>query len=109
MIKQSGAPLVEVGTTIRTYVRDYAEAITEQTTLIMRVHASNFRVVGFTTAPSVGELVALAHERGLLLFDDVGSGALIDTTRFGLAPEPLVQASLEAGADLVLFSGDKLL
>lgn len=109
VMKQSGTRLVEVGTTNRTYIRDYAEAITPETALIMRVHASNFRIVGFTTAPTVEELAQLAHERGLLMLDDVGSGALLDTTRYGLAPEPMAQASLQAGADLVLFSGDKLL
>jgi L-seryl-tRNA(Ser) seleniumtransferase len=109
VMKQSGATLVEVGTTNRTYASDYLDAITDNTAALMRVHASNFRIVGFTTTPTVGELASIAHERGLLMLDDVGSGALLDTTRFGLAPEPLVQASLAAGADLVLFSGDKLL
>jgi L-seryl-tRNA(Ser) seleniumtransferase len=75
----------------------------------MRVHNSNFRIVGFTTTPSVADLAGLAHERGVLMVDDVGSGALLDTSHYGLVPEPLVQASIEAGADLVLFSGDKLL
>ncbi len=109
IMRQSGATLVEVGTTNRTYLTDYADAITPETVLLMRIHASNFRVVGFTTQPGVGEMAALAHEQGLLMVDDVGSGALIDTARFGLAPEPMVQASLGDGADLVLFSGDKLL
>ncbi len=113
VMRQSGAHLVEVGTTNRTYVRDYAEAIGEDTALLMRVHASNFRIVGFTTSPSVDELAGLAHKprngATLLMLDDVGSGALLDTTRYGLAPEPTVQASIKAGADLVLCSGDKLL
>src|SRR5205823_4943849 len=107
--RQSGARLVEVGTTNRTYARDYDEAITEQTAIVMRVHNSNFRIVGFTTSPTIEELAALAHERGVLLVDDVGSGALLDVTRYGLAAEPMVQESVRAGADLVLFSGDKLL
>ena len=109
VMRESGAELVEVGTTNRTYLRDYAEAITERTGALLRVHASNFRVVGFTEQPAIDGLASLARERGLLLIDDVGSGALIDPRRFGLADEPLVQASIAVGADVVLFSGDKLL
>ncbi len=109
VLRQSGARLVEVGTTNRTYARDFEAAITPDTAAILTVHASNFRVVGFTHAPSRDELAALAHERGLWLIDDIGSGALLDTTAYGLAPEPRPQASLQAGADLVAFSGDKLL
>ncbi|MSQ36510.1 MAG: L-seryl-tRNA(Sec) selenium transferase [Dehalococcoidia bacterium] len=109
VMRQSGATLVEVGTTNRTYLRDYAEAITERTAALLRVHASNFRVVGFTEeAPLVG-LAALARERGLLLLDDLGSGALLDPRRYGLGAEPLVVDSLAAGVDVALFSGDKLL
>src|SRR5438132_2243080 len=106
---QSGARLVEVGTTNRTYLRDYESAITEQTAAIMRVHASNFRIVGFAVSPSIHELGSVAEKRGVLLIDDIGSGCLLDTTQFGLVPEPTVGESLAAGADLVLFSGDKLL
>jgi L-seryl-tRNA(Ser) seleniumtransferase len=109
VLRQSGARLVEVGTTNRTYARDYAEAITERTAALLRVHSSNFRVVGFTHEADAAELAALAHAHGLLLLDDVGSGALLPTDRYGLAPEPTVQASLAAGADLTMFSGDKLL
>lgn len=109
IMRQSGARLVEVGTTNRTYLSDYEAAITDQTAILLRVHASNFRVVGFTTSPSVEELAALARSKSLVMVEDVGSGALLDTTRYGLSPEPQVQASLQAGADLVLFSGDKLL
>jgi L-seryl-tRNA(Ser) seleniumtransferase len=109
VLRQSGARLVEVGTTNRTYARDYADAITEETAALLRVHSSNFRVVGFTHEADAAELAALAHERGLLLLDDVGSGALLPTDRYGLAPEPTVQSSLAAGADLTMFSGDKLL
>lgn len=105
----SGARLVEVGTTNRTYDSDYERAIGSDTAAIMRVHSSNFRLVGFTTSPTIEELAELAHRSGVLLIDDVGSGALLDLKRFGLAAEPLVQASIRAGADLVLFSGDKLL
>jgi len=109
VLRQSGATLVEVGTTNRTYASDYAEAITERTAAILRVHSSNFRVVGFTEQPSLSGLASLARERGLLLLDDLGSGAVLDTRAYGLAPEPLVQDSVRAGADVVLFSGDKLL
>jgi L-seryl-tRNA(Ser) seleniumtransferase len=108
VMRQSGARLVEVGTTNRTYTRDYAEAITEHTAALLRVHSSNFRVVGFTESAPLTELSALAHERGLLLIDDLGSGAMIDTRPYGLGEEPLVQDSVAAGADVVLFSGDKL-
>jgi L-seryl-tRNA(Ser) seleniumtransferase len=106
---QSGARLVEVGTTNKTYLRDYAAAITEETALLMRVHTSNFRITGFTHETGIEELVALGRERGLPMLDDLGSGSLLDTTAFGLMPEPTVQASIQAGADLVCFSGDKLL
>lgn len=109
IMQTGGAHLVEVGTTNRTYARDYASAITPNTYMIMRVHASNFRIVGFTTEPSTAELAELAHANGLMLVDDIGSGALLDTASYGLHPEPTAQDSLRAGADLVLFSGDKLL
>jgi L-seryl-tRNA(Ser) seleniumtransferase len=101
--------MVEVGTTNRTHRSDYADAITDSTALIVRAHASNFKLIGFTESVPLNELVALAHERGLLVLDDIGSGALLDTTQFGLSAEPTAQDSLKAGADLVLFSGDKLL
>jgi L-seryl-tRNA(Ser) seleniumtransferase len=109
VMRQSGARLVEVGTTNRTYLRDYEAAITEDTRAIMRVHASNFRIIGFTESPSIESLGRRAHEHGLLLLDDLGSGCLIDPRPFGLAHEPTVQESVAAGADLTLFSGDKLL
>ncbi len=109
VMRQSAATLVEVGTTNRTYIGDYAAAATDQTAALMRVHSSNFRVVGFTASASLAELVSLARERGLLLVDDLGSGCLLDTRRYGLAPEPTPQESIAAGADIVLFSGDKLL
>jgi len=109
VMAQSGARLVEVGTTNRTYASDYRAAITGETAALMRVHSSNFRVIGFTHQPTLDELVALAHERGLPLIDDLGSGTLLDTAPYGLAHEPTVQESVAAGADVVTFSGDKLL
>ncbi len=109
VMRQSGSVLVEVGTTNRTYLRDYADAISDRTATLLRVHASNFRVVGFTEQPPLEDLAALARARGLRFLDDVGSGALIDPRPYGLAGEPLVQDSVRAGADVVLFSGDKLL
>ena len=109
VLRQSGARLVEVGTTNRTYTRDYAEAIGPETAAILRVHSSNFRVVGFTAEAGLAELAALARERGIFLLDDLGSGCLVETERYGLAHEPTVQESLATGADLALFSGDKLL
>jgi len=109
VMAQSDAFLVEVGTTNRTYLRDYEDAIGESTAALMRVHASNFKVIGFTASVPVGELAALAHNRGLWMIDDLGSGCLLDTVRFGLEAEPTPQESIAAGCDLVLFSGDKLL
>lgn len=109
VMRQSGARLVEVGTTNRTYLRDYEEAITPETVALLRVHTSNFRITGFTTATPLAELVRLAHDRGLIVIDDLGSGCLLDVTVYGLAPEPMVQESIATGADIVLFSGDKLL
>jgi L-seryl-tRNA(Ser) seleniumtransferase len=109
IMRAGGVRLVEVGTTNRTYTRDYADALTADTAIIMRVHASNFRITGFTATPALEELADLAHAHNVVMLDDIGSGALLDTTRYGLSPEPMVQTSLKAGADLVLFSGDKLL
>jgi L-seryl-tRNA(Ser) seleniumtransferase len=109
VMAQSQAKLVEVGATNRTHLKDYAKAITENTAAIMRVHPSNFRVVGFTSEVPAAELAKLAHERGLIFMDDLGSGALVDLRPFGLPHEPTARESIEAGADLVLFSGDKLI
>ena len=109
VLAQSGARLVEVGTTNRTYAADFARAITEETAAVLSVHASNFKVVGFTSAPSIAELAEVAHRRGLPLLHDLGSGCLLDTAAFGMAHEPMPQESIGAGADLALFSGDKLL
>jgi L-seryl-tRNA(Ser) seleniumtransferase len=109
IMKQSGAKLVEVGTTNRTHLRDYEAVIHERTALILRAHHSNFRIIGFTTEPSLDELADLGQRYDIPVLDDLGSGALLDTAQFGLGHEPTVQESLKAGASLVAFSGDKLL
>ena len=109
VIRQSGARLVEVGATNKVRLSDYESAITSETALILRVHRSNFRMVGFTEEPTVAELVELGNRHGLPVMDDLGSGALIDLRQYGLTAEPTVQASVEAGASVVVFSGDKLL
>jgi L-seryl-tRNA(Ser) seleniumtransferase len=109
VMKKSGARLVEVGTTNRTHLRDYEQAITEKTALLLRVHTSNFRILGFTAEVPLRELVALGGAKNLPVMDDLGSGCLIDLTRFGLDPEPTVQEAVQAGAEVVTFSGDKLL
>jgi len=109
IFSQSGAILREVGTTNRTSLGDYEQAIGPQTAAILRVHPSNYRVVGFADTPATNELANLAHRYGLACIDDIGSGCLVDTTAFGLPAEPTFQESIAAGADLVLGSGDKLL
>ncbi len=109
IMEQSGATLVEVGTTNRTRIADYENALSERTALLLHVHSSNFRIVGFTESASLAEMAALAKRRGLVLLDDLGSGALLDTAAYGLAHEPTPGKSLQAGADIVCFSGDKLL
>ena len=109
VMAQSGTRMVEIGTTNRTKLADYQKAITADTRLIMRVHTSNYRIVGFTKTPTLKELSALAHENGLLLYEDAGSGALIDFTQFGITGEPIIRESFAAGVDVISFSGDKLL
>jgi L-seryl-tRNA(Ser) seleniumtransferase len=109
ILRESGAQLVEVGTTNRTRLSDYADAIGPNTAAILHVHSSNFRVVGYTEAVPLHDLAVLAHDRGVVLLDDNGSGALLDTAHFGLDHEPMPQESLAAGSDIVTFSGDKLL
>ena len=140
VLRQSGASLVEVGTTNRTHAHDFAGAIGPRTAALMRIHASNFKQVGFVKKPALMELVEIARGQGststlasdenthaagagdragggqcnppgdrLLVIDDLGSGTLLDTVQFGMAPEPMVQGSAQAGADIITFSGDKLL
>jgi L-seryl-tRNA(Ser) seleniumtransferase len=108
VMEQSGVRLVEVGTTNKTYVEDYRHALTPETGVILRVHPSNFRVVGFHQEVALEELVALGREYGLPVLDDLGSGTLVDLSPWGIE-EPTVQQSVAAGADLVCFSGDKML
>lgn len=109
VMKQSGAKLVEVGTTNRTHVHDLVEAITPKTAALLRAHHSNFKIIGFTTEPTLEEMVTVAREHNLPVIDDLGSGALLDTASYSLTHEPMVQESVKAGASLVIFSGDKLL
>ncbi|MFT3742766.1 MAG: L-seryl-tRNA(Sec) selenium transferase [Pyrinomonadaceae bacterium] len=109
VLSQSGATLREVGTTNRTKLADYEKAINENTRVILRVHPSNYRIVGFTAMTNLSELSELAQRHGILLYEDIGSGALIDLSTFGLTDEPQVKASIAAGVDIVTFSGDKLL
>jgi L-seryl-tRNA(Ser) seleniumtransferase len=109
VLAQSGTALREVGTTNRTKLRDYEKAINDNTRILLKVHPSNYRIVGFTATPGIAELAALAHSRGLPLYEDAGSGALIDLSKLGLSDEPVISSSISAGADVVTFSGDKLL
>ena len=109
VMAQSGTQMIEVGTTNRTKLGDYHKAINDSTRLIMRVHTSNYRIVGFTKTPTLKELAALAHDNGLLLYEDAGSGALIDFTSHGITGEPVIRESFGAGVDVISFSGDKLL
>ena len=109
VMKQSGAKLVEVGTTNKVRLSDYQEALGEPAALVMRAHRSNFKIVGFTEEPELKGIADVAHKAGVSVMDDLGSGALLDTSKYGLAHEPTVQESLAAGVDLVCFSGDKLL
>ncbi len=108
IMEQSGAILREVGTTNRTHLKDFEGAVTENSALILRVHHSNFKLVGFTTEPSLTELIRVGRQHDLPVLDDLGSGALLDTAEFGLGHEPMVQESVREGAPLIAFSGDKL-
>ena len=109
IMEQSGAILHEVGTTNRTHLTDFEGAITDNTALILRAHHSNFKLVGFTTEPSLKELIDVGRQHKLPVLDDLGSGALLDTAEYGLGHEPMVQESVREGAPLIAFSGDKLI
>ncbi len=109
VMAKSGAKLVEVGATNRTHIYDYEKAISEETALLLRVHTSNFRIIGFTSEVSAEDMVALARRNGLVTMEDLGSGSLIDFSRYGFPKEPTVQEIVHAGVDVVTFSGDKLL
>jgi len=109
VLRHSGTDLVEVGTTNKVHLFDYENAYTDEIVAVMRAHSSNYSIVGFTSEPDIIEIVSSAHQAGLLFIDDLGSGALLETDPYGLKHEPTVQESLLAGADLVCFSGDKLL
>jgi len=109
VLRESGATLAEVGTTNRTYLADYEEAIAHDTGALLKVHSSNFLITGFTHDATIVELVELGARCQIPVLHDIGSGCLVETTQFGLAHEPMVQESISAGADLVFFSGDKLL
>lgn len=109
VMEESGAVLVEVGTTNKTHTGDYEDAITEETKALLKVHTSNYRIVGFTDSVAIDELIPMAKEHDIPVVEDLGSGVLIDLAKYGLAHEPTVQESIQKGADVVCFSGDKLL
>ena len=109
IMEACGAVLKEVGTTNKTHLRDYDRAICAETKALMKVHTSNYRIVGFTETPALADMVELGHSRGMLVIEDLGSGCLIDLNQFGIHDEPTVQDSLRAGVDVVSISGDKLL
>lgn len=109
VMKKSGAILKEIGTTNRTHLHDYEQAINDKTALLLKVHTSNFRILGFTAEVSLNDLVKLGRSKGLPVMQDLGSGCLLNLSQYGLPQEPTVQEALTAGADLVTFSGDKLL
>ncbi len=109
VMKQSGAKLVEVGTTNKVRLSDYEEALAEASGLVMRAHRSNFKLIGFTEEPELKQIVNIAHKHETFFVDDLGSGSFVDTSKYGMDHEPMVQESLAAGADVICFSGDKLL
>ena len=108
VMAQSGAALVEVGATNKTHLRDYENAVNEETALLLKVHTSNYRIIGFTAEVDVKDLVKLGRDKGIPVFEDQGSGVLVDLSAYGLAKEPTVQESIRAGVDIVTCSGDKL-
>lgn len=109
VMEQSGAKLVDVGATNKTHIEDYRRAVTENTGALLKVHTSNYRIVGFTESLSLEEIVALGNEAKIPVIEDLGSGVLIDLSKYGLEYEPTVQDSVDAGVDIITFSGDKLL
>lgn len=109
VMRQSGAKLVAVGTTNRVHLSDYETALSDPAALVLTAHHSNFKIIGFTAEPDLSDIALISHNHHVPLVNDLGSGALLDTAQFGLAHEPTVQESIEAGADIVCFSGDKLL
>ena len=109
VMRQSGAKLAAIGTTNRVHIADYEQALQEPAALVLTAHHSNFKIIGFTTEPELNQIAKVTHQAGLPLVNDLGSGALLDTSPFGLAHEPIVQEAMAAGADIVCFSGDKLL
>ena len=109
VMARSGAKLVEIGATNKTHLRDYEEAFTEDTALLLKVHQSNFQMIGFTEAVSIQDVVALGRARGVPVMEDLGSGCFVDLSRFGLRKEPTVQETVASGVDVTTFSGDKLL
>lgn len=109
VMAQSGSTLVEIGTTNKTHLRDYENAITEETAALLKVHTSNYKIVGFTESVSIKELSDLSKKHNIPLIEDIGSGVLIDLSKYGLTYEPTVQESIKNGADVICFSGDKLL
>jgi L-seryl-tRNA(Ser) seleniumtransferase len=109
VMRQSGAKLVEIGTTNRTHLSDYTGALAAGARIVVRAHPSNFKIIGFTEEPSLGDIVQTTHAYSGVVIDDLGSGSLLDTIRFGLSHEPTPQESILAGADVICFSGDKLM
>lgn len=109
VMANSGTLMVEVGTTNRTSLADYKKAINDRTRLIMKVHPSNYRIIGFTATADLSQLASLAHDAGLLLYEDAGSGVLNDLSAYGITDEPIIKESVASGADVISFSGDKLL
>jgi len=109
VMRQSGAKLVEIGTTNRTHISDYTDALEGGARIVVRAHPSNFKIIGFTEGPTLDEIVRTTHSYDGLVIDDLGSGSLLDTIRFGLSHEPTPQESIHSGADVICFSGDKLM